>query len=303
MIWLVMERCQNYENIFSLILMSTLPHRLKIFFHDFPRHIMDQDIGVWSDDSSDDEAVSYLIATGMLPGLEQDERSKRRGASQGKRPNINRGFDKALRRLQEDYFSSKPKYGEASFERRFRMPRVVFNRLYTSLEGKSIFVRRRDALNKNGIHPLQRVVAAVRMLGYGVAADALDEYLQMSEDSVLLSVKGFCREVVRTFGQEYMREPNEADLMRIMGINAARGFPGCIGSIDCQHWEWKNCPIAWAGQFKGKEKKPTVVLEAICDGELWIWHAHFGCPGSLNDINVLDTSKTLRKIIAGVFPP
>ena len=52
-----------------------------------------------------------------------------------------------------------------------------------------------------------------------------------------------------------------------------RGTTGLLGSIDCCKWTWKNCPTAWHGQFKGKEKTPTVTLEAICDRSLWIWHA------------------------------
>ena len=147
------------------------------------------------------------------------------------------------------------------------------------------------------------MVASLRMLAYGIAADALDEYLQISEYSALLSMKRFCKLVVDEFGEEYLRTPNEEDIKRIISINASRGLPGCLGSIDCQHWEWKNCPIAWAGQYKGKEKKPTIVLEAIADGELWIWYAHFGSPGSMNDINVMDTSATIRKIYAREFPP
>ena len=134
------------------------------------------------------------------------------------------------------------------------MPRSVCERLFGGVNGKGIFVRRFDSTNKPGIHPLQRVVAALRMLAYGVAADALDEYIQMSEDSVLLSLKAFCEIVIEHFGEEYLREPAEEDLRRMMGINTGRGFPGCVGSIDCQHWEWKNCPIAWTGQFNGKEK-------------------------------------------------
>lgn len=148
------------------------------------------------------------------------------------------------------------------------------------------------------------------MLVYGIASDAKDKYLQMSVASVLLSVKSFCKMVVEDFGTEYMSDPTEDDLRRIMGINAARGFPGCIGSIDCQHSQLKNCSPAWASpltyfslEFKGKDKWPNVVLEAICDGELWIWHAHFGSPGSYNDISVLDTSATMRKIREGRFPP
>ncbi|CAN1350342.1 hypothetical protein LINPERPRIM_LOCUS42130 [Linum perenne] len=36
-----------------------------------------------------------------------------------------------------------------------------------------------------------------------------------------------------------------------------------IGSIDCMHWEWKNCPTAWVGQYTGYKRKPTIVLEAV----------------------------------------
>jgi hypothetical protein len=32
------------------------------------------------------------------------------------------------------------------------------------------------------------------------------------------------------------------------------------------------------------------VLEAAASYDLWIWHANFGYPGSLNDINILDRS-------------
>jgi hypothetical protein len=47
-----------------------------------------------------------------------------------------------------------------------------------------------------------------------------------------------------------------------------RGFPGCIGSVDGMHWAWKNCPTGWAGQYKGKEKLPTTVLEAVTSQSL-----------------------------------
>lgn len=179
----------------------------------------------------------------------------------------------------------------------------MLNRIEEGVTGSGIFDQKRDALNKEGIHPRLRVTAALRMLAYGSTADAQDKYLQILDDSVLLSMKAFCERVVDVFGAEYRREPTEDDLMRIMRINAARGFPGCVGSIDCQHYEWKNCPVAWDGQFKGKEKKQNILMEAISDGELWIWLYFFGSPGSLNDINVMDHSTTIGAILFGKLPP
>ena len=54
-----------------------------------------------------------------------------------------------------------------------------------------------------------------------------------------------------------------------------------------------------AGQYKGKEKSLTIVLEAVADQSLWIWHVFFGTAGALNDINVLDQSPLFEGQIAG----
>ena len=43
-------------------------------------------------------------------------------------------------------------------------------------------------------------------------------------------------------------------MQRRLGQLTGTCFQGCVGSWDCQNWEWKNCPVAWAGQFKGKGK-------------------------------------------------
>ncbi|KAL9677483.1 hypothetical protein QQ045_005715 [Rhodiola kirilowii] len=76
-----------------------------------------------------------------------------------------------------------------------------------------------------------------------------------------------------------------------------------IGSIDCMHWEWKNCPTAWEGQYtRGDKGTTTVILEAVASHDLWIWHAFFGCPGTLNDINVLDRSPVFDDVEQGTAP-
>lgn len=77
----------------------------------------------------------------------------------------------------------------------------MFDRLYSTVDNIGIFQQRYDTLNKQGIHSLKRVVTVMRMLAYGVAADSLDEVLQISESSVdyfLLQYWCYCRQAFHT---------------------------------------------------------------------------------------------------------
>eukprot|EP00737_Agarophyton_chilense_P004946 gb/GEZJ01006746.1/.p1 GENE.gb/GEZJ01006746.1/~~gb/GEZJ01006746.1/.p1 ORF type:complete len:132 (-),score=23.40 gb/GEZJ01006746.1/:102-497(-) len=127
------------------------------------------------DESSEDDPLSYLSSTGILPELVHLRLPRLTGSLPGKRANVTRNFDAAMIRLLIDYFGSVQKYRESKLARQFRMSRKVFEHVLQKLDGKGIFVQRVDGLGKRGIHPLYRIVAAVRMLAYGFSEDALDE--------------------------------------------------------------------------------------------------------------------------------
>ncbi|XP_028085908.1 putative nuclease HARBI1 [Camellia sinensis] len=91
-------------------------------------------------------------------------------------------------------------------------------------------------------------------------------------------------------------------MLRLLQEGEQRGFPGMLGSLDCMHWRWDKCPSAQAGAYTGHYHKSTVVLEAVASYNLWIWHAFFGMPGSLNDITVLDKSLLFAELTRGRAP-
>ncbi|XP_073281944.1 uncharacterized protein [Primulina huaijiensis] len=130
----------------------------------------------------------------------------------------------------------------------------------------------------------------MRMLAYGTPADAADEYIKIGESTTIQCLQRFCRDIIEVFAERYLRSPTSIDIDRLLRIGEKRGFPGMLGSLYCMHWRWKNCPTAWAGQYTGRSGSPTIILEAVADYDLWIWHAFFGMPGSNNDINVLEAS-------------
>jgi hypothetical protein len=141
------------------------------------------------------------------------------------------------------------------------------------------------------------------MLGYGTAADQLDEVLRIAASTCLECLGKFAEGVIEKFGDEYLRLPRADELEKILQENEARGFPGMYGSIDCMHWPWKNCPKGWAGMFtSGNKGVPTMILEAVATKDLRIWHAFFGTAGSQNDINVLNKSPLFIQAIKGEAP-
>uniref|UniRef100_A0A0D3ARL9 DDE Tnp4 domain-containing protein n=1 Tax=Brassica oleracea var. oleracea TaxID=109376 RepID=A0A0D3ARL9_BRAOL len=206
--------------------------------------------------------------------------------------------------LSNDYFNDDHSiYSIQTFRRRFRMNKGLFIRIVDGLEQFfPFFQQRKDATGRWGLTALQKCTAAIRLLAYGNSADTVDEYLRLGESTALSCLHHFTDGIIQLFGDEYLRRPTAEDLQRLLDMGEKRGFPGMVGSIDCMHWEWKNCPTAWKGQYARGHGKPTIVLEAVASQDLWIWHAFFGLPGTLNDLNVLDRSPLFDDLLEGRAP-
>jgi len=57
------------------------------------------------------------------------------------------------------------------------------------------------------------------------------------------------------------------------------------------------------GTYQSREGKRGIVVEAVCDEDLWVWHLFVGAPGSLNDINVMHQSPLYLEDTGGRWPP
>uniref|UniRef100_I1Q392 DDE Tnp4 domain-containing protein n=1 Tax=Oryza glaberrima TaxID=4538 RepID=I1Q392_ORYGL len=216
---------------------------------------------------------------------------------------INRDHEEDHNRLFAKYFGNNPLYTDDQFRRRFRMRKHLFLHIVEALGVWSpYFQLRRDAFGKVGLSPLQKCTAAMRMLAYGTPADLMDESYGVAETTAIECLINFVQGVRLLFGQQYLR-PTQEDIQRLLQFGEAHGFPGMLGSIDCMHWEWQNCPVAWKGQFtRGDYGVPTIMLEAVASADIWIWHAFFGAAGSNNDINVLDQSPLFTEVLQGRAP-
>jgi hypothetical protein len=87
----------------------------------------------------------------------------------------------------------------------------------------------------------------MEVIAYGIPTD-----YTIGEDTTIKSVRIFSKTIIRVFGLKYLCSPNEEDTIRLMAMNEKRGWSGMLGSLDCMHWKWKNCPKAWNGFIEVK---------------------------------------------------
>ena len=192
-------------------------------------------------------------------------------------------------RLYLDYFANSLVYQEKVFRRRFRMSRSLFLNIISKVKTHDLyFVQNRNGGKKLGLSSLQKITVKLRMLAYGVTGDFMDEYVRIGETTALQSLEKFVIAMIDIFSEEYLGKPNNEDIATLLAHDKRRGFSGMLGSVDCIHWKWKNCPCAWKGQYCGHIRESTIILEAVASYDFWICHAFFGLSESNNDINGLE---------------
>ncbi|GJS47701.1 zinc finger, CCHC-type containing protein [Tanacetum coccineum] len=192
---------------------------------------------------------------------------------------IPRDREEAEQRLLEDYFGNDdtpPKYPKENFRRKYRMSSTLFAKIVndiTSYDAQPLpkyfhfFRQRIDAPGHISIGPILKIISAIRQLAYGISPDAFDEYLQISERCLRECLDNFTKCIYILYVEEYLRKPSSEDIEKTYALHEEKhGLPGMLESIDCMHWNWKNCPKALHGQFKRKHHKyPILMLEAVAD--------------------------------------
>ena len=245
----------------------------------------------------------------LLDALDDDDAQERRRLVEVKRSlrlhtQLSRGPRKntfhhheALYCIYRDFLGPIPKFPGDQFRHFFRISRERFVKLMQDVMSTN------DPFYKDRRGPSieAMLLLPIQVLALGVSSSSLCHYFQMSRvHDAKEACRQFDRIVFTLYSSQYLSRPTPNDLKNILQLHTRKHrVSGIMGSLDCTHFIWKNCPKAWEGSFKGKEKKTTIILEAACDYNHYFWHASFGFPGSLNDVNVLRFSSLYKSFYDG----
>jgi hypothetical protein len=233
------------------------------------------------------------------------KRSKKRTShdpTSGKR----RAFDNqgAYQCIMRDHLGPDVLFGK-EFPLLFRLSRPRVELIIQAIAkcGNKFFDSfRTNRFGRKGASLEAKVLLPLKVLAYGVAPHTFCDYFQMSITQCGVCCREFNKTIPLLFSSIFNRVPTAADLKAINELhNRVHGVEGMLGSLDCMHTYWKNCPVAWQQSFKGKQSGPTIVLEAVADYHLWFWHASYGYAGAMNDLNILNMSPLLDRLTNGSF--
>lgn len=248
-----------------------------------------------------------MDALALMDENEEENKKKRKFLfrNEPRQPKKNWRHAQAHHCINRDYIGPCPLFPDRDFEMMFRVNRSRFQRLMEDVMNKSnesFYLKNTDAVGNKGASLEARLLLPLKCLAYGVPPHAFTDYFQMSKTLAKLACKTFDTTIRKIYQGEYLRLPTKDDIANIVKLHkAVHGVDGMFGSLDCMHTYWKNCPVAWQGSYQGKEKKPSIVLEAISDYHLWFWHAAYGYAGTLNDKTILNLSPFLESLIDGSF--
>jgi hypothetical protein len=282
----------------------------------------------WGDDDSDDDdwdavaaastaaaasaaavAAAAISSTVMITMLQQPP-AKRMQRDHRTLPRDNRrDFFHAdvLRCIGRDFtglmgYPRTPLHG-SQFKLFSRLSRGRFQVLMEDLTA-SIYrffkVSDNDGFSRTSIEA--RLLLPLKTLAYGVPSHTFIDYFQISPQYASSCCKHFCKAVKLVYQNEFLRRPTQDDMKKIIRLHkVVHGVEGLMGSLDSTHTFWKHYPKAWQGSYKGKEKKPSIVMEGACDYHLFMWQVSYGYTGTINDNTILSLSPLLDMMLEGTL--
>jgi len=249
------------------------------------------------------QVAAEVIASSLMEG-HQKRSSHGGGGGRNTRRYIHWDRERAVTCINRDYLGSIRSFGLDDFKRIFRVSRTSYDSIRNFLcENAPFFADGFDVTHRQWVSSDAKILISLKYLAYGCSINSFRDYFQVGESTAMQSVKELTKSISNSiFQKKFFSFFTPSDARKVEALHYDKhGIHGMLGSLDCSHFMWGNCPVAHHGQFQGKEGKPTIVVEALADHNFFVWYAVFGYCGTLNDITIWDSSYLLQSLCDGSF--
>ena len=140
--------------------------------------------------------------------------------------------------------------GERHFRTRFRMSTALFHQIYEALRDRPWWRQQVNATGRPQAYPLQKVFAAIGVLGYWEADDRRDEYPRLSRSTIAVAVHKFVRLIIARFGPNFLRPPNDWSSTRCCDATRRAVCAAALGLSNSHTGNGAPVQRPWRGSFR-----------------------------------------------------
>jgi hypothetical protein len=214
------------------------------------------------------------------------------GSRPRKQPNIMSDRVFVDERIVCNYFARNPMYDECHFLCRLQMQHSFFLLIVVTMNTHDMyFVFKWNACGAMGLFTIQKWTIVIRTLTYGMAFDALDEYVYIGKNTIVENLKCFCQMIRKFSNSCTFDNPIKGILRNKLRSILSVGFQGCL------HF-WTTCIINGriAQQHGPFNFLIKIIIVLSFEKPSQIRHFGFGMlilvypMEIMNDLNVLDHS-------------
>lgn len=196
---------------------------------------------------------------------------------------------------------SVPSFTHVQWIQSFRMSEETFgfvcNKVRPAMERQNTSFRCCVPLKK-------RVAIALWKLATGCEYRSIAQRFGVSMSTVCRCVQDFCAAAEVLLVPDQVRFPDSDRFMDMsVFIEDKWGLPQCVGAIGGSHIPIIT-PPDFHNDYCNRSGWPSVVLQAVVDGQGQFWHVFAGMPGCMEDADVLRRSMLWELASRGsLFPP
>jgi hypothetical protein len=224
------------------------------------------------------QVAAEVIASSLVDGRRRKRPSKGVGGTCNRRRFIHWNREWAVTCMNQDYLGAIPSFGLDDFKHIFRVLRSSYDAIRNYLcSNVSFYQEGFDVTHRRRVSSDAKILISLKYLAYGCSINSFHDYFQVGESTAMLSMKEFTKSISNPIFQKKFFSfftPSDARRVEALHFNQ-QNIHGMLGSLDYSHLVWGNCPVAYHGQFQGKEGKPMIVVEGLADHNLYAWHALF----------------------------
>ena len=142
-----------------------------------------------------------------------------------------------------------------------------------------------------------KILGALFVLAQGVSHVICSTCSNLSEELHRSFFHKWIRHMASIKNEFIFMPQDDYAFQKVSEEYAARGLPGCVGSVDCVHIGWDRCPAQYKNMYTGKEGYPSVAYEVICTTRKFIQSVSCGHPGTRNDKHIAKTDPSVMQLM------